>query len=231
MAHIVIADDDVRTRAMLEATLRQEGHDVTSTGDGRAALAHVDAADIMLLDVTMPDMLGWDLLAHVRERRRDLPVIMLSAPTDPQPNGRSAALSASAVVAKPLDVTVVRARVNAQLSLIGERRREFGELTIDLGLRRVELAGALVHLTPTEFELLVALSDHPGQIVARVDLMARVWDKEYRDMSRAVDVMVGTLRRKLGDVARRPRFISTVHGKGYRFVGHLLVGSGAIAAD
>lgn len=231
MAHIVIADDDVRTRAMLEAALRQEGHDVTTAGDGRAALAHVDAADIMLLDVTMPDMLGWDLLGHVRERRRDLPVIMLSAPSDPGPNGRTSALSVSAVVRKPLDVTVVRARVNAQLSLLGERRREFGELTIDLGLRRVELAGALVHLTPTEFELLVALSDRPGEIVARVDLMARVWDKEYREMSRAVDVMVGTLRRKLGDVARRPRFISTVHGKGYRFVGHLLVGSGAMAAD
>lgn len=180
MPHIVIADDDVPTRAMVEQVLRQDGHTVSRVADGRAALA--------------------------------------SRPP-------------SAVVAKRLDLRVARARVDALLSRRGERRRRFGDLVIDLEQHRVELAGAAVALTPTEFALLVTLSDRPGEIVDRAELMARVWGKAYRGTSRAVDVMVGTLRRKLGDVARRPRFISTVHGKGYRFVAQLLGGSGAIAAD
>jgi len=231
MAHIVIADDDVRIRALVGSALEDDGHQVTCASGGREALRYLDRADLLLVDVAMPDMLGWDVLAAATSRRSELPVIMLAGPHDPTPESPGAAARAAAVVSKPLDVTVVRARVNAQLALRRSRVRDFGELVIDIDRRRVEVDGRGVYLTPTEFELLVALSDAPGTIVDRVDLMARVWDKEYRDMTRAVDVMVGTLRRKLGDVARRPRFISTVHAKGYRFVGHLLVGSGAMAAD
>jgi DNA-binding response OmpR family regulator len=217
---IVIAVDDAESRALVRGALSEEGHDMVVVDDGAAAIRAVDDADLLLLDVRLPVVDGWGVLEHVKRRRPALPVVMVTEASRADDEVRSLQAGADDFVATPFDLKVLRARVAHQLDVHGRRVRRFPGLTVDPVERRVVLGGREIPLTPTEFDLLATLTADPGRAFSRADLLAAIWGREFDDTLRTVDVMIASLRRKLVDHPQRPRFVGTIRGHGYAFVGH-----------
>jgi len=220
MPRIVIAVDDAEDRALVRGALAGDGHDMVDVTDGAAAIRAVDDADLLLLDVRMPVVDGWGVLEHVKRRRPALPVVMVTEASRVDDEVRSLEVGADDFVATPFDLNVLRARVAHQLAIHGRLLRRFPGLTVDPVERRVVLGGRELPLTPTEFDLLEALTADPGRAFSRSDLLAAIWGREFDDTLRTVDVMIASLRRKLVDHPQRPRFVRTIRGHGYAFVGH-----------
>jgi two-component system alkaline phosphatase synthesis response regulator PhoP len=223
LPRILIVDDEPHIVRGLEDNLRFEGYETSASLDGEDALrrAASEAPDLILLDVMLPRLSGWDVCRELRRRGVDVPIIMLTARGDETDRVRGLELGADDYVAKPFALRELLARVRAVLRRPGPRQTfeafAFGDARIQLRARRVVRAGADVRLTRKEFDLLVYLVQHRGEIVTRDRLLDEVWGYERFPTTRTVDTHVLRLRRKLERDPDHPVFIETVHGQGYRF--------------
>jgi two-component system alkaline phosphatase synthesis response regulator PhoP len=224
MPRILIVDDEPAIVQGLEDNLRFEGYQTVSATNGAdgLALALSDAPDLVLLDITMPAMSGWDVCRELRRRGVDVPVIMLTARGAEADRVLGLELGADDYVPKPFSLRELLARVRAVLRRPGPRRKfeefAFGDVRLRLRGRQVFKAGREVRLTRKEFDLLVFLVEHRGEVVTRERLLDEVWGYERFPTTRTVDTHILRLRRKFETDPDRPAVIETVHGQGYRFV-------------
>ena len=213
--HILVVEDEDAIADPLVAGLKREGYDVSRVATGAGAL-EAFPADLVLLDLRLPDIDGFDVCRRLRERSR-VPIIVLTARGEEADRVVGLELGADDYVVKPYGLRELIARIRA----VTRRAASFdgdggplqaGELEVDERARRATLAGRELELTPKEFELLAALARDPGAAISRQRLLAEVWQTSWYGSSKTIDVHVAALRRKLGD----PGWIETVRGVGFR---------------
>ena len=223
MPRILIIDDEPEMVRGLEDNLRFEGYQTLSATNGADGLdlALREGPDLVLLDIMMPRLSGWDVLRGLRAKQRDLPVIMLTARGEEVDRVLGLELGADDYVTKPFSLRELLARVRAVLRRPGPRQRletfAFGDVRLHVRARQVFRAGREVRLTRKEFELLHYLVEHPGEVITRDRLLEEVWGYEQFPTTRTVDTHVLRLRQKLERDPERPVHLLTVHGQGYRF--------------
>ena len=220
---ILIADDEPDLRRMLTAYLKAEGFEPSVAADGTQALERVraEAPDLVVLDVGMPGIDGFEVLQRIRADS-DVPVIMLTARSEEVDRVVGLTVGADDYVTKPFSPRELAARIKAVLRR-GRRPGEeevlrFPGFSIDIARREVLRDGEPVSLTTLEFDLLAALASGPGRVFTRDQLLQRVWGFDYFGVDRVVDVHVANIRKALGDDAADPAIIGTVRGVGYRFL-------------
>ncbi|HLG69056.1 MAG TPA: response regulator transcription factor [Chloroflexota bacterium] len=217
---LLVVDDKPSVRGMIRDYFNEQGYRVVTAANGREALTTVrtEQPDIVLLDVMMPEMDGHQFLTELR-RDSSIPVIMLTARVEETDRIVGLELGADDYITKPFSLREVKARIQAVLRRTGRDQPadilRAGEVTIDRGTRRVEVAGMLVDLTPSEFELMSVLASTPGRVFTRQDLLNRL--AHYEGSERTIDVHVRNLRSKVEPDPTQPRYIETVFGVGYRF--------------
>ncbi len=213
---MVVEDDDSIGEPLVEG-LEREGFEVTRVATGTAALEAGDA-DLVLLDLGLPDLDGREVCRRLRARA-GVPIIVVTARSDELDRVLLLEMGADDYVVKPFGFRELVARVRAVQRRAGAATpraaasQTLGSLAIDRGARRVWLAGEELELTPKEFDLLSYLAAEPSQVRTREDIIARVWDEHWWGSTKTLDVHVASLRRKLGD---HHGWISTLHGVGYR---------------
>jgi two-component system, OmpR family, response regulator len=223
---ILLVDDELAVQKLLTYPLRKEGYDVVPALDGREALDRLreDSFDLVVLDVMMPRMDGFDVCRAIRSRST-VPIIMLTAKTEETDKVLGLELGADDYITKPFSVREFSSRVKAVLRRAAfaqtdthfEEPIDAGDLQIDFEKRSVVVRGEPAQLTYVEFEILAALAHAPGRVFSRTMLLERVWgDAAYRD-PRTIDVHIRHLREKLEAEAKTPELILTVRGVGYRF--------------
>ena len=223
MPRILIVDDEPEMVRGLEDNLRFEGYQTVSAPDGRRGLelALSEAPDLILLDVMMPGLSGWDVCRQLRARGVDVPVIMLTARGEEADRVKGLELGADDYIPKPFSLRELLARIRAVLRRPGPRLKgeelAFSDVRIHLRARLVHKAGDEVRLTRKEFDLLRYLVEHRGEVITRDRLLDEVWGYEQFPTTRTVDTHVLRLRQKFEPDPERPRHILTVHGQGYRF--------------
>lgn len=225
MSHILIVEDNEKLAHGLRGNLEFEGHVVViaNTGAEGLALAREGRADLVILDLMLPDRDGYRVLREIREAGHDVPVLILSALGEEADKVRGFRFGADDYVTKPFGLLELIARVDALL----RRRRDqpnvahrvvvCGDLSIDVQERRVTRRGRQVDLRPREFDLLAALLRRRGKLVSRSELLQDVWGYDESVMSRTVDTHIAELRRKLEADPANPRYVLTVLKAGYRF--------------
>ena len=223
MPRILVVDDEPEIVRGLEDNLRFEGYQTVSATNGEDGLARAlsEAPDLVLLDIMMPKMSGWDVCRALRGRGVDVPVIMLTARGAEVDRVLGLEIGADDYVTKPFSLRELLARVRAVLRRPGPRQKfeefAFGDVRIRLRGRQVFRAGREVRLTRKEFDLLVFLVEHRGEVVTRERLLDEVWGYERFPTTRTVDTHILRLRRKFEADPDRPAWILTVHGQGYKF--------------
>jgi len=224
MPRILIVDDEPEMVRGLEDNLRYEGYQTVAAPDGRRglALALSEAPDLILLDVMMPGMSGWDLCRELRRRGLDVPVIMLTARGEEVDRVQGLELGADDYVTKPFSLRELMARIRAVLRRPGPRQKfeefAFGDVRVHLRARQAFKGGREVRRTRKEFDLLRYLIEHPGEVITRDRLLDEVWGYEQFPTTRTVDTHILRLRQKFEDDPERPTHILTAHGQGYRFI-------------
>ena len=217
---------DVIESVRLGFTLQWREVDVIGAGGGERGLDLVEQEkpDLVLLDVGLPDIDGYDVLRQIRAFS-DVPVVMLTARDDTLDLVKGLELGADDYVTKPFNHLELLARVKAVLRRLdmpapASREPSFrsGELEMDFARQELRMAGARVDLTPTEYKLLYHLVRNAGYVLTHGTLLAKVWGREYVDEVDYLRVYVRRLRDKLGDDPDRPRYIRTERGLGYRFL-------------
>ena len=221
-ASVLVVDDDADVRTLVGELLKRAGYQVSEAPDGRAALRALydERPDLVLLDVSMPELDGWGTLERIRELS-DVPVVMLSALGAELEKVRALRGGADDYVTKPFGRQELLARVESVLRRAPSRqvRDTYADrlLEVDFGERRVTAGGQDVELTPLEFRLLSAFVDHPGQLLAHDQLLQLAWGGERGTSRDQVKLYVGYLRRKLASAGIAPETIETVRGFGYRY--------------
>jgi len=224
--HVLVVDDEPDVRSLVRLLLERAGYNVSEAIDGRAALRHIfsEVPDLVLLDVTMPDIDGWQTLQRIRDVT-DVPVIMLTAASTELEKVRGLKSGADDYVTKPFGRQELLARIDAILRRSVDREDEApqaiddGLIAIDPVTAAATVRGTPVHLTPLEFRLLHTLVRHPGEVIGRDRLLELVWGSD-RAAPEQVKLYVGYLRRKLESVMPADDVpIETVRGFGYRYLG------------
>lgn len=223
---ILVIDDEPHIVDIVCDYLKQAGYRVVTASDGRMGLsmAQHERPDLIVLDLLLPRMDGLDVCRRLRRDPAlgDVPIIMLTARVEEADRLIGLELGADDYVTKPFSPRELVARVRAVLRRVGNHTVpssiiRVGELAIDLVKRSVTLDGQLTPLTPTEFDLLAVLARNPGRPFSRAQLMDMVYDVAYAGYDRAIDSHIKNLRRKIEPDPRRPRYIATVYGSGYKF--------------
>ena len=224
---ILIVEDEPAMVAGLRDNFEYENYDVISAEDGVAGLERAlkDSPDLVVLDVMMPKMSGLDVCKQLRAKRPELPIIMLTARGQEVDKVVGLELGADDYVTKPFSVRELMARVKAVLrrrsaspSTAAEVYR-FADVTVNIRSHEVERAGHHVELSSKEFALLAYFIAHRGETLSRDHLLETVWGYENYPSTRTVDTHIVHLRQKLEKNPEDPRFILTIHGTGYKFVG------------
>jgi two-component system KDP operon response regulator KdpE len=228
---VLLVEDDQNIVDLIRANLMARAYDVTVSRDGADALELLEAerADIVLLDLMLPGVDGFELCRELRERS-SVGIIVVSARRGETDKVRALNLGADDYLTKPFGIEELLARINATLRRsrpgpadasdepsAGSPVVTAGDVEIDLDARKVTRAGQLVHLTPTEFALLREFATHPGVLLSHAVLLRRVWGRGYETQTEYTRVYVARLRAKLEDAAGPPLFI-TEPRSGYRFV-------------
>ncbi|QGN49935.1 response regulator [Micromonospora sp. WMMD558] len=227
MSRVLLIEDHQTVRDGLQLALTRHGHTVDAVATGEQGLARLrtGAADVVILDLMLPGMDGFEVCRRIRSAG-DLPIIMLTARNDDMDVVAGLEAGADDYVVKPVQPRVLEARIRAVLRRTGGEPRpagaepaveRHGELTIDRAALVVTRNGLRVGLAPTELRLLLELSGTPGRVLSRQQLLEAVWEHGYLGDSRLVDACVQRLRAKIEDDSAAPVYVQTVRGFGYRF--------------
>lgn len=217
---LLLIEDDDRIRASLSLALEDEGYAVTGAPTAERGLTAFSQsnADVVLVDLMLPGISGFDCIRELRKRSA-VPIVVVSAREDTHDIVVALEAGADDYVVKPVAVKELSARIRAVQRRLAPAdtpsRYEVGDLVIDPAAGEVRLAGRDVRVTSTEFKLLCVLAAHAGQVLSRQQLLALVWDTEYGD-ARVVDVHVGRLRRKVEHDPTDPQHVLTLRGLGYK---------------
>ena len=220
---ILVVDDEVNLRDMLRLYLEREGYRVVEAANGRDALfvARYEKPDLVLLDLMMPEMGGYDFIRRFT-KESDTPIIVLTAKLEESDKVVGLELGADDYVTKPFGIQELIARVRAVLRRVGQPSHlpeilRVGEITLDRAGHTVNVSGNPVALTPSEFDLLETFMLSPGRAFSRLDLLETVSGDAYEGYERTIDVHIRNLRTKIEPVPSKPRYVQTVYGMGYRF--------------
>ncbi len=222
---VLVVEDDAAIRLGLRDALRSEGYRVLEAADGPTALEMglTEDPDLVVLDLVLPGLDGFQVLRRLREDGVDTPVLVLTARGLPGDRVKGLDLGADDYVVKPFDLAELLARIRSRIRAWDRERRldggavlRFGGTTVDFTARRARRAGEDLGLTPLEFDLLRFLARNEGRALSRADFLAALW-KEQEVVSRVVDTAILGLRKKVEPDPARPRYIVTVRGVGYRF--------------
>jgi DNA-binding response OmpR family regulator len=220
MTRVMLAEDDASISDPLARALRREGYDVAVTAEGEDALGQVRAGgfDLVVLDLGLPDVDGLEVCRRLRADGSRMPVLVLTARADEVDTVVGLDAGADDYVTKPFRLAELLARVRALLRRgSNEQWTDGNGVRIDAESRRAWLDGTELQLTAKEFDLLRVLLRESGRVVTRDQLMREVWDTTWWSSTKTLDMHVSWLRRKLGDDASDPKFITTVRGVGFRF--------------
>ncbi len=226
MHRILIVDDERAILDLLEMILKKEKFQVAAASDGKSAMALFDSfnPDLVLLDLMLPDTNGHDLCREMT-KKRSVPIIMLTAKNDIIDKVLGLELGADDYITKPFDTRELVARIKAVLRRLEKNKAADGkifrhlDLAVDLENRTVTKGGKPVELTLKEYELLEVLVKNPRKAFGREELLQQAWGYDYMGDTRAVDICVTRLRKKIEDDSSNPKHILTVYGFGYRFGG------------
>lgn len=222
---VLVVEDDESIAMGLEMNLSAEGYRVIVAGDGESglALARKERVDLLILDVMLPKLNGFEVLKILRAEKRSMPIVMLSARGAEMDKVMGLELGAEDYITKPFGLAELLARVKAALRRDAMHRVESavlnaGDLEVRRDTREVRRGGELVELTATEFDVLVCLIDAGGRVLSREQIQAKVWGPTHHGTPRTIDNFVLQLRAKLESDPTNPRHLVTVRGVGYRFM-------------
>jgi DNA-binding response OmpR family regulator len=223
MNTILVVDDERKIAHLVRDYLENAGFRVVVAYDGKVAMAQFrhEQPDLVVLDLNLPEMDGIDVARAIR-RERNTPIIMLTARVEETDRIVGLELGADDYVTKPFSPRELVARVRAVLRRASESEPSspllrVHDLAIDVEKRTVDRGGEAIDLTTTEFDLLTVLAREPGRVFSRMELLDRVQGTAFEGYERTIDVHIKNLRKKLEPDARRPTYILTVYGAGYRF--------------
>jgi len=221
---VLVVDDDVKTVDLVKLYLNRDGYKVLTAYDGIEALrlAREGHPDLIVLDLMLPGINGLEICRTIRAES-DVPIIMLTAMTTDQDKLTGLDLGADDYVTKPFSPRELAARVRAVLRrLPGERgpvEVTQGKLTVNYLKHEATLDGRVLNLTPVEFKLLGVFIKEPGRVFSRAQLIEKALGYDFEGFDRTIDVHILNLRRKLESDSSQPRYIKTIYGAGYKFVG------------
>ncbi|HHW37694.1 MAG TPA: response regulator transcription factor [Bacillales bacterium] len=226
---VLVVDDEHNLREMIASYLQNEGYETLEAENGNSAVQTIknDQIDIVLLDIMMPEMDGYEALKEIRAIQRKLPVIMLTAKTDEIDKIVGLEMGADDYITKPFSLRELSARIKAVLrratnedsDIDEDEILEYGEIMINLSTYEVFVSGKRINLTPTEFKILAMLAQKPGRVYSRLQLMNAAFGETYANYERSIDTHVSNLRRKVENDPHNPTYIHTMYGIGYRFGG------------
>lgn len=222
---VLLVEDDPSIAMGLEMNLTAEGYRVLVAEDGERglALARAGGIDLVILDVMLPRLNGFELVRMLRNERRTVPVVMLSARGAEMDKVMGLELGAEDYITKPFSLAELLARVKAVLRRDAIARADVaslraGDIDINAATREVRRGGGLVELTATEFDVLLCLAEASGRVLSREQIQAKVWGPTHHGTPRTIDNFVLQLRNKLEEDPAAPRHLLTVRGVGYRFI-------------
>jgi DNA-binding response OmpR family regulator len=225
MARILLVEDEPRMQRGLKDNLEFEGHEVTVLGDGNSGYQSLlrESFDLVILDVMLPQMSGFDVVRKTREKGIRTPILMLTAKGEEIDKVVGLELGADDYVTKPFSLRELIARVNALLrravpSSVVESTMTIGNITINFASYSGSKDGKEFSMTPKEFEILKYLWQHHNEIVSRDDLLTNVWGYDESVSTRTVDNFILKIRQKIEDDFAHPKIIITMHGTGYKLI-------------
>ena len=224
LGKILVVDDDQNICELLRLYIEKEGFDVAISNDGRKALEMFDTEnpDLIMLDIMLPELDGWQVCREIRKKSQ-CPIIMLTAKGEVEDRIIGLELGADDYLIKPFSPRELVARVRALFRRAHQADEpqvevlDFGDLVIDISGHKILVEGKEVDLTASEFKLLTTLARHPGRVYNRMELVEKVLGYDFEGYERTIDSHVKNLRAKLGDDPKKPKWLYTVHGVGYRF--------------
>ncbi len=227
MSRVLVVDDEKNIVKGIMFSLKQDGMQVDAAYDGEEALnfARENEYDIILLDVMLPKLSGFEVCQQIREFS-DVPVMMLTAKGDDMDKILGLEYGADDYITKPFNILEVKARIKAIMRRYSKNSSreakqpqviETGMLKLDLEGRRAYIAGREINLTAREFDVLELLATHPGKVYSREELLNLIWGKDYPGDERTVDVHIRRLREKIEESPSNPRYVHTKWGVGYYF--------------
>ena len=230
-AHILVAEDDAHILAGLVDTLESEAYRVTASKNGKEAIALFQSGtfDLVLLDIMMPGLSGYDVCRAIRKENEQIPVIMLTAKSEEIDKVLGLELGADDYITKPFGVHELLARIKAVLRRTGQQTKKtndseddhflFGKATIDRRQYRGQLGDRTFDLSERELKLINYFRSQPNAVLSRDELLNAVWGIEYYGTTRTLDQHIARLRKKVEPDPQAPTVITTVHGVGYRYSG------------
>ncbi|MCP4166065.1 MAG: response regulator transcription factor [Chloroflexi bacterium] len=220
---ILVVDDAKNLRTMVASYLEQEGFRVLTAANGREALQTTERTppDLIILDLMMPEMGGYEFLSEYG-RGHDAPIIILTAKLEEDDKVIGLELGADDYVTKPFSMRELTARVRAVLRRVSKESKgkeilQAADIVLNKDNRRVTVGKRQVDLTPSEFGILEVLITEPGNVCSRLDMLDHLQGNTYEGYERTIDVHVRNLRTKIEPNPKKPRYIETVYGVGYRF--------------
>ena len=224
MIHILVAEDDKHARKLLETVLKREGYEVLTAQDGEEVLTTLERhhVDLILLDIMMPKMDGYEVARQLREANFNLPILMVSAKQLPEDKKKVFIVGTDDYMTKPIDVEEMLLRVRALLrrsQIVNERKLTIGSVTLDYDSLTVTREGESQTLPQKEFYLLYKLLSYPGRVFTRIQLMDEIWGLQTESTDTTVNVHINRLRKRFSTY---PEFdLISVRGLGYKAVKHV----------
>ncbi|TNJ61960.1 response regulator transcription factor [Paenibacillus hemerocallicola] len=220
--HILVIDDDEKITSMLRRSLAFEGYSVTTANNGAEGLKQMLAMEpsLLILDVMMPHMDGWEVCRRIREGGSTVPILMLTAKDEVADRVRGLDLGADDYLVKPFALEELLARIRSLMRRRGDaaeqktNRTQYDDITLDLDTREVIRSGKTIELTTKEFDLLHLFLQNPKRVLSRDIIMEKIWGYDYSGESNVLEVYIALLRQKLEEYGGK-RIIQTVRGAGY----------------
>lgn len=224
MSRVLVIEDDPAIRQGLEINLLREGHTVTTATDAETGAGYIDEEppDLLILDLMLPGMSGFELCRRLRESGQTFPILILTARSEEADRVLGLDLGADDYVSKPFSVAELMARCRALLRRVEPSgdlpdSLSFSDVVVDFKRFQARKGGKVVHLSPKAFGVMRLMAARPGEVITRETLLNEVWGYDAMPTTRTVDNQVAQLRFALEVDPSEPRFLVTVHGVGYRF--------------